>query len=55
MNRIVTRGMGVNHLLVTRGYGRSRFVQRIHEVLRLISKISRDLLRVSKWKKTDCV
>lgn len=55
MNRIVTRGMGPNHLLVTRGYGVSGIITRIKEVLRLTSKITRELFLESKWRnRNDC-
>jgi len=54
VQRIVTRGMGKNHLLVTRGYGVSKIVERFREVMRLVSKLGRELLMVSKWKKTNC-
>lgn len=54
MNRIITRGLGPNHLIITQGYGAS-FLERLYrEVMRLTSKISRTLMMVSKWRKTDC-
>jgi hypothetical protein len=54
MQRIVTRGMGENHILITRGYGVGRIVQQFYKVMRLVSKLGRELLMVSKWKKIDC-
>jgi len=54
VNRIITRGMGPRHLLVTRGYGISSAVQKFREILNLVSKIGTSLSLVSKWKKTDC-
>jgi|GEM_PF-4419816 len=55
MHRIVTRGFGKDHLIITRGYGVSKLVEQFREVMRLVSRVTKNLLRVSKWKKTDCV
>jgi hypothetical protein len=53
MNRIVTRGFGPDHLIITRGYGVSGLVTKLKEVLRLTSKIARNLFLESKWKKRN--
>lgn len=52
MNRIVTRGLGTGHLLITRGYGLGGIAEALRRVLRLVSKISVDMFRTSKWQKT---
>jgi hypothetical protein len=53
MNRIVTRGMGPNHLLVTRGYGTSQLHEFFVKVIRLCACIGREMNLVAKWK-TNC-
>lgn len=56
MNRIITRGMGQNHLLITRGYGLVGAIVKIYrEILRLVSRISTRLNLVSQCQKKDCV
>ena len=53
MNRIITRGMGTKHLLVTRGYGRHIVRTLKVDIINLCSCIGRTLGLVSKWK-TNC-
>lgn len=50
MNRIVTRGLGPNHLLATRGYGFSGIVKKFREIIHLTSKLARELALVSRWR-----
>lgn len=40
MNRIITRGFGVDPLIVSRGYNAPAIVVILREVMRLASKIS---------------
>ena len=51
MNRIITLGFGPGSKVVTLGYGGDRPATRIREVLRLFSRISKQLLLVSEWRK----
>jgi len=53
MNRIVTRGFGPSHLVVTRGYGAVSVGPFFKRILRLCSCIGREMNLVSKWK-TNC-
>lgn len=52
MNRIVTRGFGHGHLVITRGYGISERIWR--SVMRLTSKLGRVIEVVSSWRRTNC-
>lgn len=42
MNRIITRGMGANNMLVARGYGLG-VIQRLREIMQLCSRIAKNL------------
>lgn len=43
MNRIITRGLGIKNLLLTRGYGLYHLIKRRKDVIRLCSPISRTM------------
>jgi len=51
MNRIITRGLGPSHLLVTRGYGVSGITKVYREILRLTSKITMAMGIASPFRK----
>ena len=50
MNRIVTRGLGYQSKVVARGFGGDITIK-IREVMRLCSKLAREMLLVSEWRK----
>lgn len=51
MSNVITRGMGVGRTIITRGFGGSRIVRKIREIIRLTSKFAMGISLVSRWRK----